>query len=50
VLRRLGKHESPWDLAKSNNTTIETILAANQLTSEAEISRDALLLIPRKRA
>jgi len=50
VLRCLGKQESTWELAKANNTTIETILAANQLDSEADIPRETLLLIPRKRA
>jgi len=50
VLRCLGKQENAWDLAKRYNTTIGTILAANQLESEGEIPRDKLLLIPRKRA
>ena len=50
VLRCLGKQESPWDLAKSCNTTIDAILAANQLEGEGELPRDTLLLIPRKRA
>lgn len=50
VLRCLGCQESPWDLAKACNTTIPVILAANQLESEADIPRDQLLLIPRKRA
>ena len=50
VLRRLGKQETAWDLAKRYNSTIGVILAANQLESEEEIPRDQLLLIPRKRA
>ena len=50
VLRCLGKQESAWDLAKKYNTTIATILAANQLESETELPREKLLLIPRKRA
>lgn len=50
VLRCLGKQESAWDLAKRYNTTIATILAANQLENEAELPREKLLLIPRKRA
>ena len=50
VLRCLGKQESPWDLAKSCNTTIDAILAANQLEGEGELPRDTRLLIPRKRA
>ena len=50
VLRCLGKQESAWDLAKKYNTTIATILAANQMESETELPREKLLLIPRKRA
>ena len=50
VLRCLGRQESAWDLAKAYNTTIPVILSANQLESEADIPRDKLLLIPRKRA
>ena len=49
VLRCLGKDESAWDLAKRYNTTIPAILAANQLEGEEDLSRDRLLLIPRKR-
>ena len=49
VLRCLGKQESAWDLAKRHNTTIPTILAANQLETEADIPLEKLLLIPRKR-
>ena len=50
VLRRLGQRESAWDLAKSCNSTIADLLAANQLENENDIPRDRLLLIPRKRA
>ena len=50
VLRCLGKQETAWDLAKRYNTTIATILSANQLEAEEEIPREKLLLIPRKRA
>ena len=50
VLRCLGRQETAWDLAKRHNTTIASILAANQLESEDGISREKLLLIPRKRA
>lgn len=49
VLRRLGKQESAWDLAKQYHTTISTILAANQLEQESDLPREQLLLIPRKR-
>ena len=50
ILRCMGKQETPWDLAKSCNTTVSAILAANQLESEDAIPREKLLLIPRKRA
>lgn len=50
VLRRLSKQESLWDLAKGYNTTIPAILAANQLECEENVSREQLLLIPKKRA
>ena len=50
MLRQLGQQESPWDLAKRYNTTISTILCANQLETEEDLPRDTLLLIPRKRA
>lgn len=50
VLRRLGRQETAWDLAKSYNTTIANILAANQLEEEGDLPREKLLLIPRKRA
>ncbi|MEG1594312.1 MAG: LysM peptidoglycan-binding domain-containing protein, partial [Oscillibacter sp.] len=50
VLRCLGKQETAWELAKQYNTTIPSILAANELESCNEISRSRLLLIPRKRA
>lgn len=50
VLRRLGRQETAWDLAKTYNTTIANILAANQLEEETELPREKLLLIPRKRA
>lgn len=49
VLRCLGKQETAWDLAKRYNTTIPTILSANQLEEEQDIPREKLLLIPRKR-
>lgn len=37
VLRCLGKQETAWDLAKRYNTTIPTILSANQLEAEQDI-------------
>lgn len=50
VLRCKGKQECLWDLAKRYNTTIGTILSANELESEAAIPEERLLLIPRKRS
>lgn len=50
VLRCMHKQESAWDLAKKYHTTIADILAANQLETEADLPRDTLLLIPKKRA
>lgn len=50
VLRRLGRQESAWDLAKSCHTTIRAILAANQLEQEEDLPREALLLIPKQRS
>lgn len=50
VLRCLGKQERAWDLAKRYNTTIQAILAANQIETEEELPQEQLLLIPRKRA
>lgn len=49
VLRCKGRQESLWDLAKRYNTTIATILSANEL-EEGSIPEEKLLLIPRKRA
>lgn len=50
VLRCMGRQESAWDLAKKYNTTIDSILSANQLEGEEDLPREKLLLIPRKRA
>lgn len=47
VLRKFDKGTKLWDIAKMYRTTGADILAANQLTSEGEISSDKLLLIPR---
>ena len=49
VLRRMGREETAWDLAKAYHTTIREILAANRLEDEADLPSDTLLLIPRKR-
>lgn len=50
VLRCMSRQESAWDLAKKYNTTIDSILSANQLEGEEDLPREKLLLIPRKRA
>lgn len=49
VLRRMSAGESAWDMAKACDSTVEAILGANCLTDEAELPRDALILIPRQR-
>lgn len=50
VLRGLGRQETLWELAKRYNTTIPIILSANEVKEEAEVPKEKLLLIPRKRA
>jgi len=50
VLRCKGTQESFWDLAKRYNTTIGTILAANDLEADSAVPEEQLLLIPRKRS
>ena len=50
VLRRMGRDETAWDLAKRCNSTIAGILEANRLAEEEDIPRETLILIPRKRA
>jgi len=50
VLRCKNRQETLWDLAKRYNTTVTTILSANDLEDEMNVSEEKLLLIPRKRA
>ena len=50
VLRRIGKEESLWDLAKQYHTTISAILSANQMEQERDLPTDQMILIPKKRA
>ena len=50
VLRGLAREETLWMLAKSYNTTVPDILAANGLEAECDVPREKLLLIPKKRA
>lgn len=49
VLRRLGKEEKLWNLAKQYHTTVNAILAANNADNEDQLSYDKMLLIPKKR-
>ncbi len=49
VLRCKNRQETLWDLAKRYNTTVTTILSANDLEDEGAVSEEKLLLIPRKR-
>ena len=48
ILRRIGRGETLWDLAKQCRTEEQAILAANELENESDIS-DQMLLIPRIR-
>ena len=49
ILRRLGREENLWDLAKACRSTVSGILAANGLTEEADAVPDTLILIPGRR-
>ena len=49
ILRRLDADESAWDAAKACGSTVAAILDANRVADEAELPRDALILIPRRR-
>ncbi len=49
VLRAKGAEERLWDLAKLYRTTIADILAANELSAEADVPSGEMLLIPCRR-
>ena len=49
ILRRMGPDETAWDMAKACNSTVAAILDANRIAEEAELPRDSMILIPRKR-
>lgn len=49
VLRRMGRGETAWDLAKRHNTTVADILSANHLEDESALAGERLILIPKKR-
>ena len=49
VLRAMGAQERLWDLAKAYRTTVAEILAANELSAEADAPGGEMLLIPCRR-
>lgn len=49
VLRAMKPGERLWDIAKRYRTTVEAILAANELKEEPTAVSGKLLLIPRRR-
>ncbi len=49
VLRALEEGERLWDIAKRCRTTVDEILAANELTDSSALTAGQMLLIPRKR-
>ncbi len=49
VLRAMKQGERLWDIAKQYRTTVEAILAANELAEESAALVNQLLLIPRRR-
>lgn len=49
VLRAQKQGERLWDIAKQYRTTVSAILAANDLSAEADAAAGTLLLIPRRR-
>ena len=49
VLRALEEGETLWDVAKQYRTTVEAILAANELTESSVLELGRMLLIPRGR-
>ena len=49
VLRAIDAGQQLWDVAKQYRTTVEDILAANELTDGTDLVIGQMLLIPRKR-
>lgn len=49
VLRKIGREESLWSVAKAYRTTCKSILEVNEIPDEHQIPHDRLLLIPRCR-
>lgn len=49
VLRKIGREERLWSVAKQYRTTCAAILEVNEIEDERKLPRDRLLLIPRCR-
>lgn len=49
VLRKIGREESLWSVAKTYRTTRSAILEVNEIADEHQLPHDKLLLIPRCR-
>lgn len=49
ILRKVGREESLWSVAKQYRTTCRSILEVNEIPEESQLPRDRLLLIPRAR-
>ncbi len=49
VLRKIGREESLWSVAKAYRTTCKSILEVNEIPDEHQLPHDKLLLIPRCR-
>lgn len=50
ILRKVGREETLWSVAKQYRTTCKAILEVNEIPDERQIPTDRLLLIPRARA
>ena len=49
ILRKIGREETLWAVAKQYRTTCRAILDVNEIADEEHIPLDRLLLIPRAR-
>lgn len=47
ILRKMGRGETLWSVAKQYRTTCRAILEVNEISDESQIPMDRLLLIPR---
>lgn len=50
TLRKIGREETLWAVAKQYRTTCKAILEVNEIADERQIPMDRLLLIPRARS